>query len=234
MDDAERVRRVRAIARTGRRLLTPTLPLVALSAGRYLDRILTEHLTAVPIEDLPLGFYCVSANLTRAEEVVHERGPLWPAVRASLALPGIFPPVYAAGDLLIDGAAIDNVPVDVMRGRIGRGSIIAVDVSPEVEPLITAPFGTGLSGWRVLGRRLNPFVSSQPVPGIADVLSRSTGLSQVRNRRALDDRVDLLLRPPVAGFGVLDFKGGIALFETGYRYAVEALAKSGLAERFVT
>jgi hypothetical protein len=38
----------------------------------------------------------------------------------------------------------------------------------------------------------------------------------------------------VAGFGVLDFKGGIALFETGYRYAVEALAKSGLAERFVT
>jgi predicted acylesterase/phospholipase RssA len=234
MDDAERVRRVSAIARTGRRLLTPTLPLVALSAGRYLDRILAEHLTAVPIEDLPLRFYCVSANLTRAEEVVHERGPLWSAVRASLSLPGIFPPVYAAGDLLIDGAAIDNVPVDVMRGRIGNGRIVAVDVSPEVEPPITAPFGPGLSGWRVLGRRLNPFVSQQPTPGIADVLSRSTGLSQVHHRRALDDRVDLLLRPPVAGFGVLDFKGGIALFDIGYRYAVEALAKSGLAERFVT
>ena len=67
-----------------------------------------------------------------------------------------------------------------------------------------------------------------------DILSRSTGLSQVRSRRTLDDRVDLLLRPPVAGFGVLDFKGGIALFETGYQYAVEALAKSGLADRFVT
>ena len=167
-------------------------------------------------------------------EVPVPAGPLWTAVRASLALPGIFPPVYAAGDLLIDGAAINNVPVDVMRGRIGSGAIVAVDVSPEVEPLITAPFGTGLSGWRVLGRRLNPFVSAQPVPGIADVLSRSTGLSQVRSRRALEDRVDLLLRPPVAGFGVLDFKGGIALFETGYRYTAEALAKSGLAKRFVT
>jgi hypothetical protein len=66
------------------------------------------------------------------------------------------------------------------------------------------------------------------------VLSRSTGLSQVRSRRALEERVDLLLRPPVAGLGVLDFKGGIALFETGYRYAAEAIAKSGLAERFVT
>jgi len=234
MDDAERVRRVTAIARTGRRLLTPTLPLVALSAGRYLDRILAEHLTAVPIEDLPLRFYCVSANLTRAEEVVHERGPLWSAVRASLALPGIFPPVYSGGDLLIDGGAMDNLPVDVMRGRIGSGAIVAVDVSPEVEPLTTAPFGPGLSGWRVLGRRLNPFTAPQPVPGVADVLSRSTGLSQVRHRRALDDRVDLLLRPPVAGFGVLDFKGGIPLFEAGYRYAVEAVARSGLAKRFVT
>jgi predicted acylesterase/phospholipase RssA/CRP-like cAMP-binding protein len=234
MDDAERVRRMTAVARNGRRLLTPTLPLVALSAGRYLDQILTEHETEVPIEDLPLRFYCISANLTRAEAVVHERGPLWPAIRASLALPGIFPPVYAAGDLLIDGAAIDNMPVDVMRGRVGGGSIVAVDVSPEVEPLTIAPFEPGLSGWRVLGRRLNPFATPQPVPGIADVLSRSTGLSQVRSRRALEDRVDLLLRPPVAGLGVLDFKGGIALFETGYRYAAEALAKSGLAERFTT
>ena len=234
LDDAERVRLVGTIARSGRRLVAPTLPLVSLSSGRYLDRILAEHLTDVPIEDLPLRFYCVSSNLTRAEAVVHERGPLWPAVRASLALPGIFPPVYADGDLLIDGAAIDNVPVEVMRGRIGSGTIIAVDVSAEVEPLTTAPFAPGLSGWRVLGRRLNPFAAPQPVPGIADILSRSTGLSQVRHRRALDDQVDLLLRPPVAGFGVLDFKGGMALFEAGYQYAVEALAKSGLAERFET
>ena len=83
----------------------------------------------------------------------------------------------------------------------------------------------------MLGRRLNPFAPPQPLPGIADILIRSTGLSQVPHRRAAldDDRVDLLLRPPVAGFGVLDFKGGIALIEAGYRYAAEALAKSGLA-----
>jgi len=236
LDHAERVRRVTNIARHGRRLVTPTLPLLALSAGRYLDRILADNLSAAPIEDLPLRFYCVSANLTRAEEVVHERGPLWYAVRASLALPGIYPPVYAAGELLIDGGTLDNVPVDVMRERVGTGSIVAVDVSPEVVPLTAAPFETTLSGWRVLGRRLNPFAQRQPLPGIADILIRSTGLSQVPHRRAAldDDRVDLLLRPPVAGFGVLDFKGGIPLVEAGYRYAAEALAKSGLPERFVT
>jgi predicted acylesterase/phospholipase RssA/CRP-like cAMP-binding protein len=236
MDHAERAARITAVARNGRRLITPTLPLIALSAGRYLDRILTENLGSTPIEDLPLRFFCISANLNRAEEVIHERGPLWPAVRASLALPGIFPPVYAAGDLLIDGGALDNVPVDVMRGRVGNGRIVAVDVSPEVEPLTAAPFGAGLSGWRVLGRRLNPFVPPQPVPTVVDILSRSTGLSQVRFRRAaLDDEgIDLLLRPPVAGISTLDFKGGLALIEAGYRHAVEALAKSELAERFVS
>jgi len=236
LEDAERVRRAMAIARIGRRLVTPTLPLIALSAGRQVDRALAENLTAVPIEDLPLRFFCVSSSLTRAEAVVHEEGPLWLAVRASLALPGIFPPVYAAGDLLIDGAAMDNLPVKVMRNRVGSGCIVAVDVSSDVEPLTAAPFGPGLSGWRVLGRRLNPLAPPQPVPGIAEILSRSTGLSQVRQQRAtLDgDRVDLMLRPPVGRLGVLDFKSGTALIEVGYRYAAEALAKSGLAGRLVT
>ena len=86
----------------------------------------------MPIEDLPLGFFCVSASLTRAEAVIHEHGPLWTAVRASLALPGIYPPVYSDGDLLIDGGAVDNLPVDVMRDRVGAGSIIAVDVTSEL------------------------------------------------------------------------------------------------------
>jgi predicted acylesterase/phospholipase RssA/CRP-like cAMP-binding protein len=236
LDDSERVRRVMTIARTGRRLVTPTLPLIAFSAGRRVDQILTEHLTSVPIEDLPLRFFCVSASLTRAEAVIHERGPLWTAVRASLALPGIYPPVYADGDLLIDGAAVDNLPVDVMRHRVGAGSIVAVDVSSEVEPLAVAPYGPGLSGWRVLGRRLHPFTPPHPVPGIAEILNRSTGLSQVRHRRAAldDDRVDLLLSPPVARLRSLDFKGGIALIESAYRYAADALAKSGLANRIVT
>lgn len=234
LDDSERVRRVMHIARTGRRLVTPTLPLIAFSAGRRVDQILAEHLTSVPIEDLPLGFFCVSASLTRAEAVIHERGPLWTAVRASLALPGIYPPVYADGDLLIDGAAVDKLPVDVMRDRVGAGSIIVVDVASETEPLTVAPYGPGLSGWRVLGRRLSPFTPAHPVPGIAEILNRSTGLSQVRHRRATldDERVDLVLRPPVARLRSLDFNGGIALIEAGYRYAADALAKSGLTKRF--
>jgi NTE family protein len=234
MDDAERVERaVTAFTRSGR-LFSPTLPLVALSSGRRVDRLLAEHLGLGGIEDLILRFFCVSASLSRADEVIHERGLLWPAVRASLSLPGIFPPAYADGDLLVDGGVLDNLPVEVMRDRVSTGCIVAVDLSPVVEPLIAAPFAAGLSGWRVLRDRLNPFTGPRSVPNIADILSRSTGLSQVRQRRAAltGDWADLLLRPPVTRLGALDFKTGVGLIEEGYRYAAEELANSRLADRF--
>jgi predicted acylesterase/phospholipase RssA/CRP-like cAMP-binding protein len=234
--DLEDTARVRALTHQIGRLVTLTLPLVAVSSGRRVDRLLADRLGTVPIEDLPRRFFCISASLTRAEEVVHDRGPLWPAVRASASLPGIFPPVYADGDLLVDGATLNNVPADVMRGLVGTGTVVAVDLSPEVETLSVAPFRPGLSGWRVLGRRLNPFAPAHPVPGIGYILTRSPTLNQVRHRRAaLDgDRVEMLLRPPVGGFGALDFKGAIPLIEMGYSYTTEALASSGLAQRFAT
>jgi predicted acylesterase/phospholipase RssA len=234
LSDEQRVERaVTAFTRSGR-LVRLTLPLVALSSGRRVDRLLAEHLGPACIEDLPRRFFCVSANLTRAEEVVHERGVLWRAVRASLSLPGIFPPVYADGDLLVDGAALDNVPVEVMRARIGSGPVVAIDLNPEVEPVTAAPFGPGLSGWRVLGRRLNPLAPPQPMPSVIDILSRSTGLSGVRHRRAAltGNRADLLLRPPLPAIGALDFKAGAALIEVGYRHAAEALERSPLVSRF--
>ena len=234
LDHAERVRRALVIARRSRRMVAPTFPLVALSSGRGADRLLAEALGGTPIEDLPVRFFCVSASLTRAEEIIHERGPLWPAVRASMSLPGIFPPVYAGGDLLVDGAALNNVPVDAMRGRVGNGCVVAVDLAPGREPLNAAPYAPGLSGWGVLGRRLNPFAAPRSVPGIADILSRSTGLSQVRHWRAALDGggADVLLRPPGGNVRVLDFRGGIALIEAGYRHAAAALAESGLPGRF--
>jgi len=121
-----------------------------------------------------------------------------------------------------------------MRERVGRGCIVAVDLAPDAEPLTAAPFGPGPSGWRVLGHRLNPRATSWPAPTVFDILSRSTGLSQVRQQRTAlaGDHVDLLPRPVITGLGALDFKGGAGLIETGYRHAAEALARSKLADRF--
>ena len=218
-----------AFTRSGR-LASPTLPLVALSSGNRVDRLLNEYFGRDSIENLPVRYFCASANLTRAELVVHERGSLWRAIRASLSLPGIFPPVYADGDLLVDGGTLDNVPVDAMRARIGAGSVVGVDISPAVEPVTAAPFDPGLSGWRVLAHRLNPMTPPREMPSVIDIVSRATGLSGTRQRRAAltTAAVDLLLHPPVPAIGVLDFKAGAALIETGYRHAAQAIDQSGL------
>jgi len=74
MDHAERVHQaMTAFTRSGW-LVSPTLPLVSLSSGRRVDRLLAQHLGLGHIEDLSRRVFCVSANLTRAEEVIHERG----------------------------------------------------------------------------------------------------------------------------------------------------------------
>lgn len=149
-------------------------------------------------------------------------------------MPGFLPPVYAAWDLLVDGAALNNLPVDVMRDRLG--CVVAVDLPPDVEPLNTVPFEHGLSGWQMLKTYLNPFGTPRPVPNVVDILTRSTGLSQIRQRRAVLARhsIDLLLQPPIAALTALDFKGAVAMIEVGYRYAADALAHSKLSDRFVT
>jgi predicted acylesterase/phospholipase RssA len=150
------------------------------------------------------------------------------------SLPGLLPPVFVDGDLLIDGVALHNVPVEVMRARVGNGYVVAVDLSPKVEPLTAVHFGPGLSGWRVLGHRLNPVATRRPIPGIVDIMSRSNGLSQVRLQRAAlaGADTDLLVCPPVPALGALDFKSAVPLIETGYRHASEELARSRLANRF--
>ena len=77
-------------------------------------------------------------------------------------------------------------------------------------------------------------IPAHPVPGIGYILTRSPSLNQVRHRRAALEDVDLLRRPPAGGFGGLDFKGAGPLIELGYRYTADALASSGLAQRFPT
>jgi predicted acylesterase/phospholipase RssA/CRP-like cAMP-binding protein len=234
LPDADRVAlAVAALAGKGG-LLRPTLPFVALSSARRVDELLEEHLGDRCIEDLERQFFCVSANLARAEPVIHETGTLWKAVRASLSMPGIFPPVYDKGDLLIDGGVLDNVPVATMRKRVGSGHIVAVDLFPDIEPIAAGLFENGFSGWRVLRHYLSRWSSSEQLPSILDILSRANGLSGVRAQRAMlaDHQIDLLLRPPVARLGALDFKGGVRLIEVGYRCAIEALANSELRSRF--
>jgi hypothetical protein len=112
-------------------LFDPTFPLVSLLAGRRIVRRLEAGFGGETcIEELPLPFFCVSTNLTRAQQVVHRRGSLVTAIRSSISLPGMLPPVCQGGELYVDGGLLNNVPMDLMQELCGGGLVVAVDASP--------------------------------------------------------------------------------------------------------
>jgi len=107
-----------------------TFPLVALTRGRKVSRLLQREYGDVMIEDLRHPFFCISCNLTNGRAFEHRAGSLAQALRASVAIPGVMPPVVWGNDVLVDGAAINNLPVDVMQ-RHAPGLVIGSDVGAE-------------------------------------------------------------------------------------------------------
>jgi NTE family protein len=92
-----------------------TLPLIALVRGKKASTMLHQNFGDVRIEELTKPFFCVSSDLTTGRIHEHRAGVLWRALRATVALPGILPPVTHHGHLLVDGGVMNNLPVDLMR-----------------------------------------------------------------------------------------------------------------------
>src|SRR5258708_39225326 len=89
-----------------------TLPVVSFLSGRKVSQALTAFGANMDIEDMWLPYFCVSANLTRAEGKVHVSGDVARSVIASSRAPGIFPPATSENDLPVDGGHVEGVPSD--------------------------------------------------------------------------------------------------------------------------
>src|SRR5258708_28233096 len=87
-----------------------TVPLVARVRGRKVGRLLRREFGASRIEDLRLPFFCVSTNLTRGQAAVHRQGELWLWLRASIAIPGLLPPVMVAHPPYLHRPPIHHLP----------------------------------------------------------------------------------------------------------------------------
>ena len=196
-----------------------TFPLVSLVSGRKVSRLLRQEFGVVEIEDLPRRFFCVSANLTSGHSAVHRRGELWRWLRASVSIPGVLPPVFFNGEIFVDGATINNLPVDIMRD-FGGGPVIGVDVG--VERVFTSDLEEteGPPFWRVIqwlrGRKRGV--------NIFQILSRASMINSAANTAAVREYSDLLLQPSLGDVDLLNWKAFDRAVEAGYRYAVEHLA----------
>jgi predicted acylesterase/phospholipase RssA/CRP-like cAMP-binding protein len=193
-----------------------TIPIVSLVRGEHLNRILQAHLP-MDIEDLWLPFFAISSDLSANQVRVHESGPLWRAIRASVSLPAILPPALESGHLLIDGGVLNNLPVDVMRDRV-RGPIIAVDLAVERER--GAEHKTVPSGMEYIKSRLLPGRKSIEAPTLSRVILQVTTLAsrkEVENARRL---ADLYLNPPLGDYDFLDWSSMREIVEVGYRHSM--------------
>jgi NTE family protein len=198
------------------------IPYVAIRNGRQTNRTLKAMFGGLRIEDLPLPYFCVTSNLSRAESVVHDRGRLWLWTRASSTIPGLLPPVRYRGDLLVDGALLDNLPVEAMRARC-RGKVIAADVSVSVDCQDTsrALRSAAVPGWRFS----RWFRAPRGMPGIGQILTRTVSLSSVRDARTSGVPADLYLHPPVDQIGLTDFAKLDQIVALGAAHARARLAE---------
>lgn len=216
-------------------LRDPTLPLVSLLAGRRIGAQLERALGGVAIEDLPVPYFCVSTNLSRAAQTLHERGSLVRAVRASISLPGILPPVSLDRDLHVDGGLVNNLPIDVMAAKPEIGAVIAVDVSAEIEMRTAPDLESALSGWRVLWQRINPRAARTGVPGIMTLLARSAIVASIHweRERRIGEAASLYLHIPVADMRLLAFERLDEIAARGYESTRERI-RAWWSERCAT
>lgn len=191
-----------------------TLPLVSLVSGRKVSRLLHREFGDVAIEDLPLPYFCVSTNLSSGQLAVHRRGPLWRWLRASVAIPGVLPPVIDRGEVFVDGATINNLPVDVMR-ESGVGRVIGVDVAAD------RVFTTDCVDSDVppLWRALKWFRDRKQRINILQILWRSGMVNSTANTAARRELSDMLLQPPLEQIDMLNWRAFDRAIEAGYRYA---------------
>lgn len=191
------------------------LPVVALTRGAKVRRRLAKHYGDMQIENMALPFFCLSTNLTSGHSSIHRNGLLRKALCASIALPGVLPPVVIDHEVHVDGAVLNNFPVDVMQD-FHRGPVLGIDVS-QVRGLDAAEFvePPGFFSWIMKHGIHN-------APPIASLLMRTATLS-TSNLDARRSDADILILPEMDDIDLRDWKAFDRATEAGYTATVKAL-----------
>jgi NTE family protein len=213
-NDAEIRERLRSAFVESNPINDYTLPFLSLVKGHKIARRLEEHFGSICIEDLWRPFFCVSTNLSAGVLAVHRDGTLVRALRASVAIPGLLPPVMIDREAHVDGGVINWLPIDVMGAK--RGPVIAVDAASD--PALVS-FEGGKStrpDWRFWRRW-------RKMPPIVDLLFRAATVSSDALGRAACGQADIVFKPALESVDMLDWKACDRAIDAGYRHAIEKL-----------
>ena len=161
--------------------------------GLLLDRIAFPQSGIATFDDLPIPFRCVATDMLSGEVVVLRDGSLAQAVRASMAIPGVFTPVEMNGRVLADGGMVQNIPVETVR-EMNADVVIAVEL------------------------RLAPGTRDE-LQTITGVLSRAVDVMITQNERRSLALAQANVSIDMTGFSVADYSRVSDLIHLGYKTA---------------
>jgi NTE family protein len=214
-----------------------------LIAGARLRRRLERDLADSRIEGLPIRFASVATCLGTGDEVWLTQGNLVDALRASYALPGVFPPVRLGGRLLMDGTLVNPVPVTLARA-LGADVVICINLNGDPRetggPVILEPAEPAMEALVAPLRRRRPWnllrsrppsrrpLPESPSPGLARVMLDAFNITQdkISRARLAGDPPDATISPRLAEMGLFEFHRaaeGIALGREAARAALPAI-----------
>ena len=183
------------------------------------------------IEDLWLPLFTCSVNISTSELVVHDRGPIWIATRATAALPGILLPVIQENSLLVDGGLINNMPGDILVNRYG-GKLISVSVSPEEDMIAKFDEFPPQASYFIKRLLFKKKDGDLDIPNLADILMRSIMVSSAAKSLEVEKMSDIFLNPKVDGVGMLEFESIVESVELGYSYTMKKLEEIDINQLF--
>ena len=203
--------------------------------GDKLMRFFSAHFVDNDFSDLPMAFACVATDLQTGREVWLRDGSVAEAVRASIALPGLFSPLRRGGQLLVDGGLVNPVPVSLARA-MGADVVLAVDLGADVVGRAWRSPAQADSKVAAAGARPSMFArlglsdnKEQPdeanLPSLITVLNSAIQIMQVRiaRSRLAGEPADVVIAPRVAAVGLMDYHRGVEAIEEGRKAVVRML-----------
>lgn len=201
-----------------------TYPSASYTTGHEFNRGIFKTFGNHQIEDFWLEYYCNTTNISKSRGEIHTSGYAWRYVRASMSLAGLLPPLCDEGSMLLDGGYIDNLTVSHMKS-LGADVIFAIDVGALDDDTPQA-YGDSLSGMWAFFNRWNPFSSIPNPPTLAEIQGRLAYVSSVDAlERAKTLPGCIYMRPPIDDYGTLDFGKFDEIYQLGYQYGKETLAR---------
>lgn len=201
--------------------------------GEKLVAFFQQHFVDKDFSSLPMPFSCVATDLASGREIWLRDGSVASAVRASIALPGLFTPVVRDDRLLVDGGLVNPVPVSLCRA-MGADIVIAVELGsdrvgsmrhkPAAE---VAPDGQE-PGWATRLRQSfsRPRLSNGDVlPSMAGVMATGIHIMQMRiaRSRLAGEPADVLLTPRLGHLALMDYHRGSEAIEEGRAAVIRML-----------